>query len=89
MGRVAVQRNREQTTKKSDMKKRDKAWGDFYDAFRSLLGHMDMLTEIQDYMLSNDDLNQITGRIEKLDKTIVSIADRACYTEMGDNEEEY
>lgn len=61
--------------KKSDKKKYEAAWMNFYKKMAELIVAFKALEEIPDGELSVDDLNQICTRIEKLTKTILRIGE--------------
>jgi hypothetical protein len=61
--------------KKSDKKKYEEAWMNFYKKMAELIVAVKALEEIPDGEFSVDDLNQICTRIEKLTKTILRIGE--------------
>jgi hypothetical protein len=61
--------------KKSDKKKYEEAWMNFYKKMAELIVAVKALEEIPNGEFSVDDLNQICTRIEKLTKTILRIGE--------------
>lgn len=69
--------------KKGNKAKRRKTWERFNAAFSSLLKHMDGFIAIEDAVITDDELDEITGKVERLDRTIVKIEEAKAIHDAG------